>query len=92
MQAKYGKDGLMIVGISLDQGGPDVVKSFAEKYKINYQLVMGDDAVVEAFGGVEAIPTTFLIDRTGQIRDRKEGAEHSAEYEKKVAAIMAEKV
>jgi peroxiredoxin len=81
----------MIVGISLDQAGPDVVKSFADKFGINYQLVMGDEAVVAAFGGVEGIPTTFLIDRAGQIRDRKVGAEETAEYEKKIAALMAEK-
>jgi thiol-disulfide isomerase/thioredoxin len=92
LQAKYGKDGFMIVGISLDEGGADVVKAFAEKAKINYQLVMADEKVVTAFGGVEGIPTTFLIDRSGQIRDRKVGAEATAEYEKKVAAIMAEKV
>jgi thiol-disulfide isomerase/thioredoxin len=92
LQAKYGKEGFMIVGISLDQAGPDVVKAFAEKAQINYQLVMGDEKVVTAFGGVEGIPTTFLIDRSGQIRDRKVGAEATAEYEKKVAAVMSEKV
>lgn len=90
LQKKYGNDGLMIVGISLDQAGPDVVQSFAEKFRINYQLVMGDDAVVAAFGGFSGIPTTFLIDRTGQIRDRKEGAEETSEYEKKIAAVLRE--
>jgi peroxiredoxin len=54
-------------------------------------MVMGTDAVVAAFGGVEAIPTTFLIDRTGQIRDRKLGAEETAEYEKKILSILREK-
>ena len=92
LQRKYGKDGFMIVGISLDQAGPEVVKSFAETNGINYQLVMGDEKVVAAFGGVEGIPTTFLIDRAGQIRDRKVGAEETAEYEKKIAAVLAEKV
>ena len=82
----------MIVGISLDQAGADVVKAFADKNGINYQLVMGDEGVVAAFGGVEGIPTTFLIDRSGQIRDRKVGAEETAEYEKKIAAVLAEKV
>jgi thiol-disulfide isomerase/thioredoxin len=91
LQTKYGKDGFIIVGISLDQAGPDVVRSFAEKNGINYQLVMGDENVVAAFGGVEGIPTTFLIDRSGQIRDRKVGAEETAEYEKKIAAILAER-
>jgi len=91
LQKKYGKDGLVIIGVSLDQAGPDVVKAFAAKYAINYPLVMGDDAVVGAFGGVEAIPTTFLIDRTGQIRDRKMGSEETSVYEKKLLSVLGEK-
>ena len=91
MVRKHGKDGLVIVGISLDQGGPGVVKPFAAKTGINYQLVMGDEAVVAAFGGVEGIPTTFLIDRAGMIRDRKVGAEEAETYEKKVLAVLREK-
>lgn len=85
---KYGKDGLVIVGVSLDQAGPEVVKKFSEKYGVNYPLVMGNDEVVAAFGGMEAIPTTFLIDRNGQIRDRKVGAEPTADYEKKIVALL----
>lgn len=84
---KYAKD-LVIVGISLDQGGPEVVKQFAAKHRVQYPLVMGDEKVVAAFGGVEAIPTTFLIDRQGQIRDRKVGAEETASYEKKIVALL----
>jgi peroxiredoxin len=52
---------------------------------------MGDDGVVAAFGGVEGIPTTFLIDRSGTIRDRKVGAEESESYERKVLAVLREK-
>jgi peroxiredoxin len=85
---KYGQDGLVIIGISLDQGGPEVVKDFAKKYKINYPLVMGDDTVVAAFGGVEAIPTTLLIDRDGQVRDRKLGMVEKEEYEKRIVAAL----
>jgi thiol-disulfide isomerase/thioredoxin len=85
---KYGKDGLVIVGISLDQAGPGVVKAYAAKTGINYPLVMGDEKVVAAFGGVEGIPTTFLIDRDGQIRDRKVGLVETAEYEKRIKAVL----
>jgi peroxiredoxin len=88
LQEKYGKDGLVVVGVSLDQAGPKVVKDFIAKSAINYRVVMGDEAVVTAFGGVEAIPTTFLIDRSGQIRDRKVGVEARDSYEKKVAALL----
>ncbi|MBI5771755.1 MAG: TlpA family protein disulfide reductase [Verrucomicrobia bacterium] len=88
LQKKYGADKLAVVGVSLDQAGPEVVKAFIAKNGVNYQMVMGDDAVIGAFGGVEAIPTTFLIDKAGQIRDRKVGAEEAASYERKIAALM----
>lgn len=88
LQKKYGKDGLVIIGVSLDQKGPAVVKPFMEKYGINYPIVMGDDDVTAAFGGMDAIPTTFIIDRAGQIRDRKVGSEPTEEYEKRILAVL----
>ncbi len=88
LQRKYGKDGLVVVGVSLDQAGPAVVEEFVKKFNVNYQMVMGDEDVQTAFGGMDAIPTTFLIDRTGRIRDKKVGAEPVAEYEKKVTALL----
>jgi thiol-disulfide isomerase/thioredoxin len=88
LQKKYGPDKLAIVGMSVDQAGPGVVKEFIAKNGVNYQMVMADEAVQAAFGGFDAIPTTFLIDRMGQIRDKKTGAEETAEYEKKIAALL----
>lgn len=88
LQNKYGKDGLVIIGASLDRKGPAHVKQFAEKNGLNYTLVMADDEVVEAFGSFEAIPTTFLIDRDGNIRHEKIGAMAHEEYEKLVASLL----
>lgn len=91
LQKKYANDGLVIVGMSVDQQGPGVVKSFIEKNKVDYQIVMADDDVTTAFGGdegIEAIPTTFLIDRDGKIRDRKVGAEDTAEYERTILKYL----
>jgi len=44
-----------------------VVRPFAEEFKINYPLVVDDGAVAEQFGAIYALPTTFLINRKGQI-------------------------
>ncbi|HWA86827.1 MAG TPA: TlpA disulfide reductase family protein [Opitutus sp.] len=91
LQKKYAKDGLVIVGMSVDQQGPGVVKEFIAQHGVDYQIVMADDAVEEAFGGdqpIEAIPTTFIIDRDGKIRDRKMGAEETAEYEKTILQYL----
>jgi peroxiredoxin len=93
LQKKYGKDGLVIIGVSCDQDkhAPETVKAFAQKNGMNYQVVMSSDEVLAAFGGAEgiqAIPTTFLIDRSGQIRDRKVGAEPTAQYEQLVLKYL----
>ena len=81
LQKKYAKDGLVIVGISLDQKGPDVVRKFAEKFGINYPIVMGTPEVQDSFGEMDGIPTTFIIDRSGKIRDRKVGSMPEEEFE-----------
>ncbi len=90
LQKKYGKDGLVIVGVSLDSDrhADQTVKNFVQKYGVSYQIVMGDDEVQAAFGGMDAIPTTFIIDRNGQIRDRKVGAEPTAEYEQTILKYL----
>lgn len=91
LQKKYGRDKLVIVGMSVDQQGPGVVKKFVEANKVDYQIVMADEAVQDAFGGAEgitAIPTTFMIDREGNIRDRKVGAEETAVFEARLARIL----
>ena len=49
---------------------------------------MGDDASAEAFGGIEALPTTFLINRQGVIVHRKIGAVATEEYEKLVQQAL----
>ena len=81
LQKKYGKDGLVIVGVSLDQKGPAHVKKFVEENGMNYTVVMADDAIVGAFGDFSSIPTTFLINRDGRIVHQKSGAWDHAEYE-----------
>jgi thiol-disulfide isomerase/thioredoxin len=91
LQKKYGKDRLAIVGMSVDQQGPAVVKKFIKANNVDYVIVMADDAVQDAFGGTEAItaiPTTFIIDRDGNIRDRKMGSEETAEFEKRLSKFL----
>ena len=88
LQEKYAKAGLVLVGVSLDREGPEVVKKFMTDQKINYQIVLGDEKIAEAFGGVEAIPTTFIIDRQGTIRYRKVGAMPAGEFEAVVTPFL----
>jgi peroxiredoxin len=88
LQEKLGKAGLAIVGISVDQGGPDVVKKFIAENKIGYQIVLADDHVADAFGGIEGIPTTFVIDRTGKIQLKEVGYVAADEFEKRIQPLL----
>jgi thiol-disulfide isomerase/thioredoxin len=89
LQKKYGKDGLVMVGISLDRGGPELVKKFIAQNKINYPIVMADDKIADAFGGIEGIPTTFVIDRAGKIQFKEVGFVETAEFEKRIKPLLA---
>jgi len=89
LQKKYGKDGLVIIGaLSHDPKTPAAVKTFAAKLGMNYTIVKSDDEIEEAFGGFDAIPTTFLIGRDGRIVHRKTGALPPGEYEKLVQQAL----
>jgi len=91
LQAKYAKDGLVIVGMDTNDVGPDGVKKFMAEHGMNYQVVIGDDSVAAAFGGAEGIqgiPTTFIINRDGLIVDRKIGAMETSEYEKLLLNVL----
>jgi thiol-disulfide isomerase/thioredoxin len=91
LQKKYAKDGLVFVGIAYNDRGPDAVKKFIESNHVSYQIVIGDEDVATAFAGsepIEAIPTTFIIDRDGKIRDRKVGAEETATYEQTILKYL----
>jgi peroxiredoxin len=88
LQEKYRKEGLVIIGVSVDRGGPEKVKKFVEKNGMNYLVAMGDGALAESFGGFDAIPTTFLIDRDGNIRHQKTGGMPHDEYEALVKQVL----
>jgi peroxiredoxin len=88
LQKKYADKGLVIVGLSVDQGGIEAVKPFAKAKGVDYPLALADEKTVEAFGGIDGIPTTFLIDQSGNIRHIKTGMLPTADYEKLILALL----
>ena len=59
--------GFSVLGVSMDDEGWEVVKPFLADLGVNYRVVIGNDATAQIYGGVDALPTTFLIDRNGRI-------------------------
>ena len=59
--------GFAVVGIAMDEEGWDVVRPFLAGMRVNYRTLKGDDMIAQLYGGVDSLPTTFLIDRQGKI-------------------------
>lgn len=64
---------VQVIGISVDENPKKVIPNFVKEFKINYPVVIGNDEVYNRYGGIEAIPTTFIIDRYGKIRNKHVG-------------------
>jgi thiol-disulfide isomerase/thioredoxin len=88
LQKQYGAKGLAVIGVSLDEQGLDVVKKFVKRLAVNYPIVIGNEKVAEAYGGIDAIPTTFVIDRQGRIVGRHIGYNDKATFEKEVQSLL----
>jgi thiol-disulfide isomerase/thioredoxin len=67
LQKKLGSKGFSIVGISVDEGGSEVVKKLIEIEDINYPVLMADENVINGFGGISGVPTSFLVNRKGSV-------------------------
>jgi cytochrome c biogenesis protein CcmG/thiol:disulfide interchange protein DsbE len=62
------EDDVVVIGISFDQPSTqDDLQPFIESYGINYPVVLGTVEVAVAYGNIQAIPTSFIIDRKGEI-------------------------
>jgi peroxiredoxin len=88
LQKQYEKQGLVVVGVSVDEDGPDAVKPFAQKLGMNYPVVLADEKTREAFGGLEAVPTTFVIDREGRIVKEHVGFADKDEFQNEIKPLL----
>lgn len=66
---EYRDAGLTILGVSVEDGEESVVREFVDEYQIRYPVAVSLE-LTEIFGGVYGLPTTYVIDRDGQIVHR----------------------
>ena len=84
----YKSKGFEIIGIALDVDGWNAVTPYIKKEKINYPVVLGTQTEVNKYGGFEAIPTSFIIDKNGFIVEMQTGFLQKEELEKKINTLL----
>jgi thiol-disulfide isomerase/thioredoxin len=82
------KNDVVVIGISLDQDTKSDVIPFMKKFDINYPVVYGSNEVVTDYGSINAIPTTFIIDKNGKIADKHIGLVPKSEFINKIKEIL----
>lgn len=90
-QTTYKDRGLTVVGVSMDDDGWTSVKPYLAKRKFNYQMVIGNDKLSQAYGTIESLPQTFIIDRQGRIAVEHSGLVERMDYEKDILQLLGEK-
>ena len=87
------KDRLQIIGISEDDDAtPEEVRDFAREQKINYPIVMGGNSISAEYGGVPALPTSFIVNTEGRVVVKHVGLYPSEVYDREIRALLGEHV
>jgi thiol-disulfide isomerase/thioredoxin len=87
LQKQYG-DRLQVVGISLDEDPPEEVKAFAVKAGINYPIVMATRNIIAEYGGVPALPTTFVINPDERVVQKHVGLYPPEVFDREIRALL----
>lgn len=87
---KYKPQGLVVLGLAQDDGASRTdIATAAKKIGVSYPILMPDDAVSKAYGGVEYLPETFYVDKTGKVIEITAGAPTKDEMEAKIQETIA---
>ena len=88
LKENYSEKDFEIISIAVSSGSAKDIGKFAKSMKMNYSVLIGDAKVVRAFGEVSMLPTTFIVDKKGQIQHVMVGAEPYIVFENKIKPFL----
>jgi cytochrome c biogenesis protein CcmG, thiol:disulfide interchange protein DsbE len=86
-QNQYGRHGLQVIGISMDDD-PALARKMFDKMKLNYPVAMGDEQLGRLYGGVLGLPLTYLIDGQGKVLAQFQGETDLKLIEKQFVPLL----
>lgn len=85
---EYRDQGLVVLGVSIDEQGRSVVEPFVEKYNVTYPVIIDDGAIMEKYGPTMGIPTTYVIDKQGNLKYFAVGSLTKKELIPRIEALL----
>jgi len=87
LQKRY-RDKLEIIALVTEEDDSDEVRRFVQHSGINYRVAMASDEVVRDYGGIAALPTSFVIDALGRVVQKHIGLNDPTLYERELKAML----
>jgi thiol-disulfide isomerase/thioredoxin len=87
LQKKY-KDRLQILGLVVDDEDLDAIKKFSARYGINYPVALATNDIRIQYGGIPALPTSFVLDSEGRVVQKHEGLRDPELYETEIRSLL----
>ncbi|PYT52549.1 MAG: hypothetical protein DMG43_11415 [Acidobacteria bacterium] len=87
LQNKY-RDHLQIIGLVVDDDDRDAIKKFVAEFAINYPVALATNDLRLQYGGIPALPTSFVLDAAGRIVQKHEGLRDPLLYETEIRALL----
>jgi peroxiredoxin len=87
-QKEWQARGFTVLGVSMDEDGWKAINPYVAEKKINYPVLLANEEVSQAYGGIDALPTTFIIGRDGKVAFLHAGLIERAEYEKEIRQLL----
>ena len=102
LRNKYATQGFEVLGV--DTQGDDVEKSdkadwdkdeaavskFVTEMKVNYPVLVGGDSISHAYGGLDDLPTSFFVDRSGKVVAATVGLSSEGDIEGNIKKALSE--
>jgi len=81
--------GLEFVAVAMNYDAPMYVTNYTETRQLPFKVAMDDGSAAKQFGNVQLTPTTFVIDRNGNILKRYVGEPQFAELDQLLEKALA---
>jgi len=65
LQERYADQGLVVLGLSLDEDGSAPVKRFVDKLGVKFRIALANEKLLAQYGPIRSAPTTLFINRKG---------------------------
>jgi peroxiredoxin len=87
-EQQYKDQNFAVLGVAFDDDGWTMVKPYISEHKINYPVMIGNDDLDKAYGGVESLPTTYVIDRGGRVASKHVGLVSKSTYQEEIVRLL----